>query len=126
MITLADACSTKAKRQALAARVAELANFYPGRVTVKIRDLGPDETIAVLSIGEYRVSVGFDKIQKKIGAFLAHWNTTPFATVKYPVEFAVVGDVNPYHRAKATTCVGNVDLLLVLLRKGIDILLSPK
>jgi len=96
------ACSTKAKREALAACIISIAEKHGATVSRVERDR---EIRLLLTLGPYSVSINFDG-GNSVDAFLGHWCTEPRSNATFPRNFDVTigGTINEHHFAKATTC----------------------
>lgn len=106
-------CSTKTKRAKLALELATL--FNDAGWTFDYDDHDGELTFRAGDQRGYAVLIHLENGRGST-AFLAHWHTNFNKDVRptYPVEFP--DDVNPYHRAKATTCVWSWALFVGRLR----------
>lgn len=114
--------STKAKRAAALARIQEMAASIGIECEHEDAPLSTREVWVRLSFGPYRCNVDLDG-DTNVGAYLAHWHMShgPDGEGKtYPTAFGLFigGDVNQYHKRKATTCVETFDDLLHCLESG--------
>lgn len=115
--------STKAKREAAAARLSELAKELGIECEVKPAPIGDRELWVTFGFGPYRCHTDLDGATQ-VTAYLAHWYTEAHSTAEYPSDFGIVigGSVNEYHHRKATTLADNFDGLLLSIREGFGLL----
>lgn len=116
--------STNAKRLAALARIQAMAAAIGIECEHEDAPLSTREIWVRLSFGPYRCNVDLDG-DTNVGAYLAHWHMShgPDGEGKtYPEAFGlrVGGDVNQYHKRKATTCVDTFDSLLFHLQAGFE------
>ena len=117
------ACSTIAKRKALAARVKALADRYGAVTTISPSPLTPTDVSVTVAFNVFRVSMTF-RGRSNVGAFLGHWHINDYdsdRSIAYPVEFGadIRGSRNPYHGRKATTCEDTFDGFLHSIERGL-------
>lgn len=113
--------STKAKREAIAAQITEIAASEGATVR---RDpstwaYAPRKILLRISINSYWVAISLDG-DSYAGSFLAHWNTDGHIA-RYPDDFGFVvrGSVNTFHYGKATTCCDTLEQFYEAVRRGL-------
>ncbi len=115
------ACSTVAKRSALAAQVVVLAAECGAVVEFDgPLSYAPLERGVTLALGPYRVGMSFSGTSR-VGAFLGHWYTETRSNARYPMSWGTPGwekfnrEMGGPH--KATTIATTFEAFLADLRR---------
>jgi hypothetical protein len=119
-----SACSTKAKREAMARQVEMMAVRYGATAERRIGLWGPKAFDLTLALGDHRVMMTFNGASN-VGAFLGHWYTEG-REARYPLRFAgaIQGSVNTITFAKATSIENSFDAFLLSLECGLEFLIA--
>lgn len=115
-------CKRKAGREAIFAELAALAAEYGATVTRSEYD-SPFEITATIHLPPYALSIDLDG-RSRMGAFYGAWYTDVTSDARYPAGFDLFGEVNRFHKRKATTVCDYFDAFKTALRGGLALLVA--